>query len=882
MKNLKKVLSCLVTGIFAISCTKIDNVFNGNKDSNRFGIPTENVNFKISNEPIVPKILTFESKVPIKPLKLLKKLPEGRNFDFRFEVNPKKLKKNIIKISENGDFKLTIKKGNKFSVIDNNATDGNATIEIPENVINSFIGIPEKDEDEHRKVTGSINIEDKLYYAKQEIKPLSKKELEAIFDKDEKEHDKKFETKKENTEKDKENNEGWYTGEREDGTWYQIGKRPLPIPSEWKSDDGIDYVLSFKNQGIKQFDFKGYKVNNPKDYEYPDGINLIGIKGGTVSLTGVGKIEIPQGALDKEIFISMKQELQGMDFTIPADECCYSSWDYIAPIVKLEPFNLELKKKAKITLKIDTNRLGNNDPSQVIYFSGNSIRDIIPRGNYVNSKIDGDNIPPNEIVSKYITILNNISALIDSRSTPTSEAGKPFTLEELIDEYKKSKGYKINAIDPVLLVYQEFANEFISNGEAFLGNFKYIKTSLSKLNYSDMIVLGIRMEKAYYYYKNDLNYNPPNKILYDDIKDNSYIPVKIENYFSQKPDVSVVGLNGYLNPTGDTMFLPDYKSIEHEVFHLFQHKILISNSGSYDFANSKGIYKWVEESTAEYMGAKTYKNFSDAYSSKNSNMKLYYPYESDIKDSYSANISDGLLDLFSTKKIPYSNNYHEVPFFTYLADKNSKKVGIIKEIFENKKPYLENFPDYTLHTLLNDILYIYPSSMKIAPSNTLIKDQNRDEILGSKNPEIVLSTKENLQKTFVTLENNSAKYLFFRSNYNKKNPTLGITVKTKDYGCETTGTTKIRVLFYDTSGNNTMVLPQYLDPNSGTEEIDSKYSDMFTEKKALNLKTGQIYPFLNFGEDFSKAVLIISNSNGQLGNGNTCNYEVESCLLCFK
>lgn len=320
--------------------------------------------FELKKDEIEPKILTFENKVPIKSLSMVKELPSGRTFKFSFEVNSKKIERNTIKMPSNGNFNLTIKKGTKFSVIDNDGTDGNAIIELPENAVNYFLGVPDKDDDKKVVNTGKITVEDKLYYTKQEMKAWTKKERETFFEKEKKgkkEDEKAFSTKDEKSEKEYESNGTCYTVEKEEGTWYKLGKRAVSIPSEWKADNGNNYVLNFKNEGISNFILRGYKQDNANDFSYPDGINLIGVKGGVVELTGVGKLELPEGALDKDTFISMKQELQAYQYIIYSGEHP-TVYDYISPVIKIEPFGLKLNKTAKIYAETDIKRLGNNHP----------------------------------------------------------------------------------------------------------------------------------------------------------------------------------------------------------------------------------------------------------------------------------------------------------------------------------------------------------------------------------------------------------------------------------------------------------------------------------------------------------------------------------------
>ncbi|MFN8670581.1 MAG: hypothetical protein U0457_00670 [Candidatus Sericytochromatia bacterium] len=105
--NISKIGISIFTAIFTVSCSFIQST-----DNTKFKIPTEKVAFKLNNgtEEELPPLLTFESKVPIKSLSMVKELPSGRTFKFSFEVSPKKIERNTIKIPSNGNFNLTIKR----------------------------------------------------------------------------------------------------------------------------------------------------------------------------------------------------------------------------------------------------------------------------------------------------------------------------------------------------------------------------------------------------------------------------------------------------------------------------------------------------------------------------------------------------------------------------------------------------------------------------------------------------------------------------------------------------------------------------------------------------------------------------------------------------
>jgi hypothetical protein len=126
-----------------------------------------------TNQIVEPPILTFESKVVNQPLQKVFKLPEGDD-------------KKKIKIPLNGKFQLVFEKASSVSkkkeddddkkaiIIDNDATDGTATIQLPESIMEGFIKV----QNEETNVS-KLTVEDKLYYSKTdltELKPNEKKE----------------------------------------------------------------------------------------------------------------------------------------------------------------------------------------------------------------------------------------------------------------------------------------------------------------------------------------------------------------------------------------------------------------------------------------------------------------------------------------------------------------------------------------------------------------------------------------------------------------------------------------------------------------------------------------------------------------------------------
>lgn len=58
-----------------------------------------------------------------------------------------------------------------------------------------------------------------------------------------------------------------------DGSWYQILRRPMPIPGDWGNTEGQNYVLTFENHGTNSISTRWF--NRPGEYEVPASLKVI-------------------------------------------------------------------------------------------------------------------------------------------------------------------------------------------------------------------------------------------------------------------------------------------------------------------------------------------------------------------------------------------------------------------------------------------------------------------------------------------------------------------------------------------------------------------------------------------------------------------------------
>jgi len=207
-----------------------------------------------------------------------------------------------IQIPATGSFRLEVQVGEKFAILDGDARDGLAQLQLPAGQLDTLLKL---------ETTGQarLKLEDRLYAVSDEVQ----------------------------------------TSE-----WQHVGLRPLPVPANWYEPEG-KLVLYFTTQQVEAFQISW--VSKTAQAALPPGIKEIGSEGGVVELPGVASLNIPAGALSQPTVIRMRQQMEAASHQLYCpnpyipDEC-FDGWVFASPIVRIDPLELELHHPVQLDLPI--------------------------------------------------------------------------------------------------------------------------------------------------------------------------------------------------------------------------------------------------------------------------------------------------------------------------------------------------------------------------------------------------------------------------------------------------------------------------------------------------------------------------------------------------
>lgn len=236
---------------------------------------------------------------------------------FKTQIHPKSI--NQIKIPKSGSFDLLLQEGSQFKITDKDATDGLTTIEIPSGTLKPYFHVT----NQHHS-SSQLDIQDPLYHVKDSL----------TF--------------------------------RHWNRWFTPGKRPLPIPTDWRSPDSKNLRLKMTTKEIEHFYMLWLKTSTPAPL--PPGIKEIGPEGGIIELPGVSKITIGKNAVAVPTIFTVRQlnqfpQLHTLGISLRRSV-------HIGPAVKIEP-KMELNNQyiSAINIEINSEIKSRIDPVSVSYLN---------------------------------------------------------------------------------------------------------------------------------------------------------------------------------------------------------------------------------------------------------------------------------------------------------------------------------------------------------------------------------------------------------------------------------------------------------------------------------------------------------------------------------
>lgn len=606
---------------------------------------TTNTNTTSFKDEIKGKLLKFEPKAKWQNLDLTSESSSG------FKINDVKVNqeisfssvinaKDVIKIPEKGKYKIIIEKGSSFAIKDDSAIDGQCVITIPEGNYEGFLSIGE----------GKGTLIDNLYHVKQE---LNKTEVNK---------------------------------------WYMIGKRKFPIPENWGNPEKESYVIEIDSENIKEMKMKWYET---KLVDYPLGMKEIGSEGGVIDIQGVGHLSIPAGAIEKPTLVKVSQELEAEEVVDLVHKEYGKIEDFASPIIKIEPLGLELKKPATIYLDTDKERLGNNSPLVISWMFSKDKKFWQDIG-YIDNDMEVSQYKEN--TPSIITTFGFLSKQISSEINPNDG----------LLSYKESlkSSFNINSTSPCNNKYTDdephdshfYASTPLDYDCVVNTGFNFIIHYNSDNNQSiPRIVDRIKFSYQEYHKYTNISFNSPVHIIVREFNKTGFSDEE-KKLFDIGPCYTKTTLKVRIEPE---------KCIEHEIWHLFQYKKLVLSLTGLTYLNEfkYGYGKaWIWESSAEYIGARTFKKYSDQ-KNKTNNLNL------DMKKNYQDNLELSLKNI--NKTFPYyetdSKGYLGVGFFTtYFYNKKDEQIYklALNDIFD-MKDFDKYFNYYVISTYLQETFNIY-------------------------------------------------------------------------------------------------------------------------------------------------------------------------------
>lgn len=489
-----------------------------------------------------------------------------------------------------------------------------------------------------------------------------------------------------------------------DGHWYKLSGRPMPVPSEWYSKDNNQYIFTLTNEGVPQLSAKWVTTSSKT---FPAGIAEIGTNGGTVELPGIGKLVIPAGSTDSSITVKMSQIFSAPEILRfdPLTEQMKAGSDYISPIIKIEPFGLRLKQAARLYLSTDLDRLGNNSPGLVRWFTSNKIEE--DTWSYRDTESEG--LKLSQFTSNMPLLIDEFqyfTKTIDANLKPDSNAGF-MELEDVPGFRDEIDGlWRTQAAPNVCTQTAPLAPICLPLQTCNIEPYKSLAVDLMKQStkaFEDYRIATNTCPNGWTQGKFPIYLELNNSRSYTRIeKDSGHVEIHFEFPISYS----------------DT--------VPHEMWHLFQLQNI--DELTFKFLDQSYFAKWAMEGPATYVGGYNQIMNPNIYKSQVSPSK---------GNSYSVALRGSATHMqlpMNIKKVTESDNYLSTGFFTYLSSpyrgltlksgvplKNALSVVSELSAEMDKRIHGNNFSWSTLATeVLSETLYtLSPDKGKISNKNAL-------------------------------------------------------------------------------------------------------------------------------------------------------------------
>jgi hypothetical protein len=274
---------------------------------------------------------------------------------------------NGIKMPTIGPFKVTFTSGTDLRIVDSDATDGMAIVELPKG--NYLFGLQATDRWSSKS---SLTFEDDLYYLRDELK---------------------------------ESSHGWLFQPQGVAS---LGTKPLPVPEAWHGPAQQNLVFTFEAKDLDRFRllWQAQAVKAP----YPPGVGKIGIAGGNLSLPGVGEIQIPEGVLERDEVIVIEEVLENK---------LLNNEIQISPTLKVfRSGDRDLNKKILVRLHINRETVGKNHPGLIDYYQETTCSE--PEDSLCANSLDSPD-PIEKITFESFYFLEDISSTVYASMKKTYE-----------------------------------------------------------------------------------------------------------------------------------------------------------------------------------------------------------------------------------------------------------------------------------------------------------------------------------------------------------------------------------------------------------------------------------------------------------------------------